>query len=64
MKTHSYRDRICVDGRIRIKMKTMTKISQAHVFVACTYGVELTSQHVILSFSNVLVWAVKDASKR
>ena len=37
-KTHSYRDRICVDGRIRIKMKTMTKISQAHVFVACAWS--------------------------
>ena len=38
MKTHSYRDRICVDGRIRIKMKTMTKISHAHVFVACAWS--------------------------
>ena len=44
---------ISVDGRKRIKMKMMTK----NIAGACvgSMGKELTSQHAILLFSNVLV---------
>ena len=62
-KTHTYS--VIVDGRKRIKIKTTTEnIACACVNLYHVDRVQLTSQRAILSFSNTLVWTVKNASKR
>ena len=45
-----------------MKIKTYGKMLQACVFVH-VLRVQRTSQDAILSFSNILVWIVKNASK-
>ena len=62
-KTRTYS--VIVDGRKRIKIKTKTEnIAGACVNLSHAHSVQLTSQRAILSFSNILVWTVKNASKR
>ena len=53
------------DGRKRIKIKTMTEnIAGACEKLEHAHRVQITSQRAILSFSNILVLTVKNASKR